>query len=82
MSSGSFKNVIYKICLQIKYLIYVYKKDLALNNQQTKPFLEGITTLQEMQSIYAKPHRQNAPFCWMMAYSHAKNQNQKVSSMN
>ena len=44
MSSGSFKNVIYKICLkihlfdinvkkEIKYIyIYMYKKNLALNN--------------------------------------------------
>ena len=31
MSSGSFKNVIYKMCLEIKYLIYLYKKDLALD---------------------------------------------------
>ena len=28
MSSGSFKDVIYKICLEIIYLIYVYEKDL------------------------------------------------------
>ena len=32
MSSGPFKNVINKICLQIIYLIYMYKEDLALNN--------------------------------------------------
>ena len=25
---------IYKMCLEIMYLIYMYKKDLALNNQQ------------------------------------------------
>ena len=30
MSSGSFKNVICKII----YSIYMYKKDLALNNRQ------------------------------------------------
>ena len=30
MSLGSFKNVIYKMCLQIIYLIYLYKEDLAL----------------------------------------------------
>ena len=29
-----FKNVIYKICLGIIYPIYMYKKDLALNNLQ------------------------------------------------
>ena len=45
MNSGSFKNVINKMCLEIIYLIYMYKKDMALNNQQwliyhkTKPNL-------------------------------------------
>ena len=34
MSSGSFKDVIYKMCLEIIYLVYMYKKDLVLNNQQ------------------------------------------------
>ena len=34
MSSGLFKNVINKKCLQIMYLIYMYKEDLALNNLQ------------------------------------------------
>ena len=34
MSSGSFKNVIYKMCLQFIYLIYMYKQYLALNNFQ------------------------------------------------
>ena len=29
-----FKNVIYKMCLEIIYLMYMYKKDLALNNLQ------------------------------------------------
>ena len=33
-SSGSFKNLIYKMYLQIIYLVYMYKEDLALNNQQ------------------------------------------------
>ena len=28
-SSDSFKNVIYKICSQIIYIIYMYKEDLA-----------------------------------------------------
>ena len=32
MSTGKFKNVNYKICPE-SYLIYMYKKDLALNNQ-------------------------------------------------
>ena len=45
MNSVSFKNVIYKMCLEIVYLIYMYKKHLALNNLQwliwykTKPNL-------------------------------------------
>ena len=34
MSSGSFKNVNNKMCLEIIHLIYVYKKDLSLNNLQ------------------------------------------------
>ena len=34
MKSGSFKNVIYKMYLKIIYLIYMYKMDLASNNQQ------------------------------------------------
>ena len=32
MSSGSFKNVIYKICLEIKYLMYMYLQ-ILLNGQ-------------------------------------------------
>ena len=42
-SSGSFKNVILKMCLEIIYLIYMYRKDRALHNQpllichKTKP---------------------------------------------
>ena len=32
MSSDSFKNVINKMSLQIIYLIYMYKEDLALTN--------------------------------------------------
>ena len=34
MSSGLFKNAIYKMCLEIIYSICVYKRDLALNNLQ------------------------------------------------
>ena len=34
MISGSFKNVIKKMCLQIVYLICMYENDFALNNQQ------------------------------------------------
>ena len=32
ISSDSFKNVIYQMYLNIIYLIYMYKEDLALNN--------------------------------------------------
>ena len=35
MSSGSLKNVINEMCLEIIYLIYMYKKDLTLNDLQT-----------------------------------------------
>ena len=34
MSTDLFKNVIYKMCLEITYLIYMYKEDLTLNNLQ------------------------------------------------
>ena len=34
MSIGLFKNFINKMCLQIIYLTYIYKQDLALNNPQ------------------------------------------------
>ena len=34
ISLGSFKNDIYKLCLEIIYLIYMYKKALVLNNLQ------------------------------------------------
>ena len=45
MSSGSFKNDIYKMSIEIIYFVYMYKKDLALNTLQrlvcykTKPKL-------------------------------------------
>ena len=32
MSSGLFKNIVYKLCIYKSYIIYV--KDLALNNLQ------------------------------------------------
>ena len=32
MISSSFKNVTYKMCLQIIYLIFMFKEDLAFNN--------------------------------------------------
>ena len=31
MRSGQFKDVIYKMCLEIIYLIYMYKKHLTNN---------------------------------------------------
>ena len=34
MSLGLFKNVINKMCLAIIYLLYMFKKDLAINNLQ------------------------------------------------
>ena len=34
MSSGLFKNVIYKMSLEIIYFIYMYRKNLALNDLQ------------------------------------------------
>ena len=37
MSLGSFKNVINKICLQIIYLIYMYKVDLYNGWYAMKP---------------------------------------------
>ena len=33
-NSGLFQKVIHKISLEIVYLIYTYKKDLALNDDQ------------------------------------------------
>ena len=34
MSSGSFKNVIYKLFINLIYSIYMHKQDLTLNNLQ------------------------------------------------
>ena len=59
MSWDSFKNVIYKMCLEIIYLIYMYKKDLALHNlqwlkcqktksNQTKPHIEHCTWAEDI----------------------------------
>ena len=48
MILGSFQNVVEKTCLQIIFLIYVYKEDMALNNLQwlvclkTKPNLSHL----------------------------------------
>ena len=34
MNLGSLKNIIYKMCFEIIYIIYMYKKDLVLNKLQ------------------------------------------------
>ena len=34
MSLGLFKNIDNKVCLEIIYLIYMYKEDMALSNLQ------------------------------------------------
>ena len=34
MSAGSFNNVIYKLFTNLRYSIYMYKQDLALNDLQ------------------------------------------------
>ena len=49
MSSDSFKNVFYKMCLEIIYLIYMYKKNLALNDQQ---WLIGYKTKPNQNLLY------------------------------
>ena len=39
MNLDLFKNVISKICLQIIYLMYMYKQDLAFNDLYAQPTL-------------------------------------------
>ena len=57
ISSGSFKNVINEICLEIIYLTNMYKKDLALNNLQTKSNIpNGIFYKARMFSCSIKSH--------------------------
>ena len=34
MNSSTFKNVIYKMSIEIIFFVYMYKEDLALNNLQ------------------------------------------------
>ena len=41
MSSASFRNVIYKMCLEIINLIYMYKKNLTLNQGNIRVHLFG-----------------------------------------
>ena len=50
MSLGLFKNVIYKMCLQI-YLVYMYKEDLALNNLQWLIYHKTIISNQNRQLL-------------------------------
>ena len=66
MSLGLFKNVINKICFEIIYLIYMYKKGLALNNLQllichkTKPkphIFIHIYTITSTQSPFLYMHK-------------------------
>ena len=38
------KNIINEMCLQIIFNIYMYKKDLALNNQQVLMYHKAQTT--------------------------------------
>ena len=40
MGAVLFKDVIYKMCLEIIYLINMYKKDLVLNNLQWLIYLK------------------------------------------
>ena len=52
MSSSLFKNVIYKMCLEIIYLIYMNKNDLALNSLKwLKP---NLTVYKKMSSSLFK----------------------------
>ena len=44
MSSISFKNLMYKMCLEIIFDTYIYINDLALNNLPNQP-------------IYSKPYK-------------------------
>ena len=39
MCSGSFKNVIYKLCVYKSYVFDMYKQDLALNNLERLGFV-------------------------------------------
>ena len=40
MSSGSFKNIVYKVFTNHIYSIYMYKHDLVLNNLQWLIYLK------------------------------------------
>ena len=63
MSSGSLKNVINKMCLQIIFLVYLYKEDLALNNhlelicRKPQPTKETVTVIMMLyRNTKAKVH--------------------------
>ena len=51
MSSGSFTNIIYQMLLRIIYLIYIYKENLALNNQQLL-ICNKIKSIQTISSFF------------------------------
>ena len=57
MSSGSFKKFIYKMYLETIHLIYMYKKDMALNNlewlicHKTKPNSLNVLTVIESVNL-------------------------------
>ena len=55
MSIGLFQNVIYKMCLEIIYFTYMYKKDFQLNNQQWLIYHK--TTLNQTAPNCIKPNR-------------------------
>ena len=57
MSSGSFKNVIYKMCLEIMYLIYMHEKELTLNN------LHGLICHKTKSKQLSEPGRSYALDC-------------------
>ena len=59
MSLGSFKNVIKQnVYINHVYLIYMYKQDLALNNQQV---LICYKTKPNQTKLYITPQSQKAP---------------------
>ena len=68
MSKGLFKNVIYKTCLDIIYLIYMYKNDLVLNNLQwlichkTKPNHINLQAKLKLMSVVSVPRTMTRNF--------------------
>ena len=62
MNSGTFKDIIYKMWLEIIYLIDMYKKDLALNNMVTchktkpNPTAENFISLWGLSENFFDPY--------------------------